>query len=240
MMGEQCSSISYVRLVGKNGAPTRPVGGHAARAATSAFTYQRRPAKRPSRSRISSSTTSPVAGFRGSDVTHGTRSGYNNGCRCPSCTEANTAASRAHRERIAGRSGSGRTPKARLTHMPTAARMTTPLPVVVPTPKTAQLYRSVSLVEHRPDLFSGTTKPVRTRPRSLARPIARRQQRADRFGWTPSNFLRADRFKIRQKATTQAQEAAVIDDYYRRSSLYRSGMVDESPDLQDLRTAYGR
>jgi hypothetical protein len=34
-------------------------------------------------------------------VTHGTRSGYNSGCRCPECTEANTAASRARRERIA-------------------------------------------------------------------------------------------------------------------------------------------
>jgi hypothetical protein len=41
-------------------------------------------------------------------MTHGTRSGYNRGCRCPSCTEANTAASRARRERIAGRSASVR------------------------------------------------------------------------------------------------------------------------------------
>jgi hypothetical protein len=37
-------------------------------------------------------------------MTHGTRSGYNSGCRCPECTEANTAASRARRERLAGRS----------------------------------------------------------------------------------------------------------------------------------------
>jgi hypothetical protein len=40
---------------------------------------------------------------------HGARSGYNNGCRCPSCREANTAASRARRERIAGCSVSIRT-----------------------------------------------------------------------------------------------------------------------------------
>src|ERR1039458_3472587 len=33
-------------------------------------------------------------------MTHGTRSGYNGGCRCALCTEANTAASRARRERL--------------------------------------------------------------------------------------------------------------------------------------------
>jgi len=36
-------------------------------------------------------------------VTHGTRSGYNSGCRCTDCTEANTAASRARRQGLAGR-----------------------------------------------------------------------------------------------------------------------------------------
>jgi hypothetical protein len=45
-------------------------------------------------------------------MTHGTRSGYNNGCRCPLCTEANTAASRARRERIARRSAPTRTGRA--------------------------------------------------------------------------------------------------------------------------------
>jgi hypothetical protein len=35
-------------------------------------------------------------------MTHGTRSGYNGGCRCRQCTTANTDASRARRERIAG------------------------------------------------------------------------------------------------------------------------------------------
>jgi hypothetical protein len=34
-------------------------------------------------------------------MTHGTRSGYNDGCRCPSCTEANTLASRERRRRLA-------------------------------------------------------------------------------------------------------------------------------------------
>jgi hypothetical protein len=34
-------------------------------------------------------------------MTHGTRSGYNGGCRCALCTEANTAASRARRKRLA-------------------------------------------------------------------------------------------------------------------------------------------
>jgi hypothetical protein len=34
-------------------------------------------------------------------MTHGTRSGYNGGCRCPSCTEANTEASRERRRRLA-------------------------------------------------------------------------------------------------------------------------------------------
>jgi hypothetical protein len=33
-------------------------------------------------------------------MTHGTRSAYNGGCRCPSCTEANTEASRARRRRL--------------------------------------------------------------------------------------------------------------------------------------------
>ena len=37
-------------------------------------------------------------------MTHGTRSGYNRGCRCRPCTEANSAASRTRRERIAERS----------------------------------------------------------------------------------------------------------------------------------------
>jgi hypothetical protein len=35
-------------------------------------------------------------------MTHGTRSGYSGGCRCPSCTEANTQASRERRRRLAG------------------------------------------------------------------------------------------------------------------------------------------
>ena len=37
-------------------------------------------------------------------MTHGTRSGYNRGCRCRQCTDANSAASRTRRERIAERS----------------------------------------------------------------------------------------------------------------------------------------
>jgi hypothetical protein len=40
-------------------------------------------------------------------MTHGTRSGYNGGCRCPSCTEANTEASRARRNRLASHAPSG-------------------------------------------------------------------------------------------------------------------------------------
>jgi hypothetical protein len=39
-------------------------------------------------------------------MTHGTRSGYNGGCRCPSCTEANTAASRERRRRLASHDSS--------------------------------------------------------------------------------------------------------------------------------------
>ena len=68
-------------------------------------------------------------------MTHGTRSGYNNGCRCPSCTEANTAASRARRERIAGLGGGVRTPVLQPIRTPAAVRMTTPVPVPGPTPK---------------------------------------------------------------------------------------------------------
>jgi hypothetical protein len=40
-------------------------------------------------------------------MTHGTRSGYNGGCRCPSCTEANTEASRERRRRLASHAPSG-------------------------------------------------------------------------------------------------------------------------------------
>jgi hypothetical protein len=83
-------------------------GARAARTVTSASTYRRTPAKLHSTNRADSSTTSLVAGSIGSDVTHGTRSGYNSGCRCPECTEANTAASRARRERLAGRSTANR------------------------------------------------------------------------------------------------------------------------------------
>jgi hypothetical protein len=58
-------------------------------------------------------------------MTHGTRSGYNGGCRCPSCTEANTEASWARRNRLASHAPSGppsprrqRGPEA--THFPTS------------------------------------------------------------------------------------------------------------------------
>jgi hypothetical protein len=39
-------------------------------------------------------------------MTHGTRSGYNGGCRCALCTEANTAASRERRRRLASHASS--------------------------------------------------------------------------------------------------------------------------------------
>jgi len=64
-----------------------------------------------SRLHLSTAAVTGAIDSADSDMTHGTRSGYNNGCRCPLCTEANTAASRARRERIAGRSGGVRTPE---------------------------------------------------------------------------------------------------------------------------------
>jgi len=57
-------------------------------------------------------------------MTHGIRSGYNWGCRCAACTEANTAASRERRQGRAARSRGQQDRKplsARLVHEPTRA-----------------------------------------------------------------------------------------------------------------------
>jgi hypothetical protein len=57
-------------------------------------------------------------------MTHGTRSGYNGGCRCALCTEANTAASRARRKRLASHAPSRR-PSPRWQRGPDAAQLAT-------------------------------------------------------------------------------------------------------------------
>jgi hypothetical protein len=58
-------------------------------------------------------------------MTHGTRSGYNGGCRCALCTEANTAASRVRRNRLASHAPS-RPPSPRWQRGPNAAQLATP------------------------------------------------------------------------------------------------------------------
>jgi hypothetical protein len=130
---------------------------------------------RPNRRPDSSSTTSPAIVSGKSDVTHGTRSGYNNGCRCPFCTEANTAASRSRRQRIAGRSERVRTLVRQPICMPTVARTTTPLPRAGPTSKR---------VLHGPRLLRASAAQP---PRSLfgKRPIGRTRddQSAARDDW---------------------------------------------------------
>jgi hypothetical protein len=57
-------------------------------------------------------------------MTHGTRSGYNSGCRCALCTEANTAASRERRRRLASHAPS-RPPSPRWQRGPDAAQLAT-------------------------------------------------------------------------------------------------------------------
>ena len=97
--------------MGSDGVPRRHLGEPDASPVITSVTFRRPLDEPPKRLPDSSSTTSPAVACRDCEMTHGTRSGYNNGCRCRSCTEANTAASRARRQRIAGRSASTPTPQ---------------------------------------------------------------------------------------------------------------------------------
>ena len=93
-------------------------------------------------------------------MTHGTRSGYNNGCRCPLCTEANTAASRARRERIAGLGGGVRTPVVQPIRTPAAVRMTAPVPVAGPTQPVVEGPKLLGPIATHPSSNSFGKRPV--------------------------------------------------------------------------------
>lgn len=170
-------------------------------------------------------------------MTHGTRSGYNSGCRCPECTEANTAASRARRERIAEHSTTSilaKRPRQRVEA--TADSTWAPADVVPDFPKWAKPEPAEVYPAQKPSssgLFSsGLFSTPRFGPRTTAparSPAVRR--RRPLFGAQSPGM----------QAQAQAQRAAAakaIDDYYRRLSFWLAGK-GENPDLQDARRIYG-
>jgi hypothetical protein len=156
-------------------------------------------------------------------VTHGTRSGYNNGCRCRQCTTANSAASRARRERIANRS--------------TTIATTAPRP-----------YKAISEVHH-----SGVKLPENRAHHavSLAEPVTSMSQSPVREHSNPGQFgpglLMTRRFSAtaalaRPPVKPHASKEAAIaawDDYARRLSFYLAGR-GENPDFQDARRLCGQ
>jgi hypothetical protein len=201
-------------------------------------------------------------------MTHGTRSGYNRGCRCGPCTNANSAASQARRERLAERS----------TTIP-ATRPRQRVEAITDTAACAagdEVYASVPDFPEPPEpepyeLYPGANSEDRPRyrPVSLAErlasmsraPVRKKPSGPGHFGsglFTPRQFsLRTAPARspvVRRKpplfgttsttsTSAQAQasrEAAIAewDDYARRLSFYLAGK-GENPDLQDARRLRG-
>jgi hypothetical protein len=104
-------------------------------------------------------------------MTHGTRSGYNNGCRCEACTEANTVASRSRRERIAGRPASTRVQSSVSETSAPVSKLPT---VSSPRPSKAPIIPQSTTVGNPP-------RPTGTAVRPLAR--ARADPSAGRDDW---------------------------------------------------------
>jgi hypothetical protein len=195
-------------------------------------------------------------------MTHGTRSGYNNGCRCGPCTNANSAASRARRKSIAERSTTSilaTQPRQRVEATWAAADdVEDYYPSVPAEPKPAEGY-PWSNDEDRPRYHP---VPLAERLASMSKAPAQKPSShglfsSSLFGATPrfaprttapprSPVVRRRRtlFGAQSPGTqvqAQAQRAAAakaIDDYYRRLSFWLAG-EGENPDLQNARRIHG-
>ena len=201
-------------------------------------------------------------------MTHGTRSGYNNGCRCRPCTNANSAASRARRERIAGRSTTSipaTRPRQRVEAITDTAAWAADGDVYpsVPDfpepaePESYELYPGANS-EDRPRYHP---VPLAERLASMSRAPVRKPSGPSQFSsglfttrrFSPRTTAPARSPVVRRKrslfvtaspsTSAQAQasrEAAIAawDVYARRLSFYLAGK-GENPDLQDARRRYG-
>ena len=201
-------------------------------------------------------------------MTHGTRSGYNRGCRCRPCTEANSAASRTRRERIAERSTTSipaTRPRQRVEAITDTAAWAADdevypsLPAFPPPlePKPYELYPGAN----SEDRLRYHPVPLAERLASMSKAPARKPSSSGLYGscpFTTRRFGPKTAAPARRKrplfgttsttstsaqAQAQAQaprEAAIAawDDYARRLSFYLAGK-GENPDLLDARRRYG-